>query len=199
MELFPSEKISLALPDAAIDYFPEFFDLEKANLLFQTLMKETQWQQDTITLFNKTHLQPRLTALYGNHGKPYTYSGITMRPHPWNAVLTFIKEAVEQKCETQFSSVLLNLYRNGSDSMGWHSDNERELGKNPVIASLSFGAERVFQMKHNTIKEAKQNLILKHGSLLIMAGTMQHFWKHQVPKTQQNVGPRINLTFRKLD
>jgi len=199
LELFPSEKINLALPDAKIEYFPCFFDSEKANLLFQRLLQETPWQQDTITIFNKTHLQPRLTALYGNNGKPYSYSGITMQPHPWNAPLTFIKEAVEQLCQTEFTTVLLNLYRNGNDSMGWHSDNERELGKNPVIASVSFGAERVFQMKHNTIKEAKQSLTLKHGSLLVMAGSMQHFWKHQIPKTKQNIGERINLTFRKID
>lgn len=194
--LFPQEKIIFNLPDAEMEYYPEFFPLAKANELFELLQTETPWQQDTITVFGKTHLQPRLTALFGNEGKPYGYSNIVMQPHHWSPLMMYIKEEVEKACSENFTTVLLNNYRDGRDSNGWHSDNEKELGRNPVIASISFGAERVFQLKHNTIKEAKQNITLEHGSLLVMKGTTQHFWKHQIPKTIKPIGARINLTFR---
>lgn len=193
--LFPQEKITFDLPDAEIGYYREFFSLEKANELFQLLQKEIPWQQDNITVFGKTHLQPRLTALFGNEGKPYGYSGIVMQPHSWSPLIMFIKEEVEAVCRESFTTVLLNKYRDGKDSNGWHADNEKELGRNPTIASVSFGAERVFQLKHNSL-DAKQNIILQHGSLLIMKGSTQHFWKHQIPKTTKPTGIRINLTFR---
>ena len=119
-----------------------------------------------------------------------------MHPHKWNTVIMFIKNEVETFCNTNFTTVLLNLYRDGKDSNGWHADNEKELGKNPFIASVSLGAERQFHLQHNTIKEANIKLGLEHGSLLLMNGETQHFWKHQIPKTSKIVGPRINLTFR---
>jgi len=119
-----------------------------------------------------------------------------MRPHKWNALLLYIKNEIEEICSENFTTVLLNLYRDGKDSNGWHADNEKELGKNPVIASVSFGAERSFHLQHNAIKEAKQKIILEHGSLLIMKGTTQHFWKHQIPKTAKPIEERVNLTFR---
>ncbi|AMA49344.1 MULTISPECIES: alpha-ketoglutarate-dependent dioxygenase AlkB family protein [Flavobacterium] len=194
--LFPDEKIEFLIPDAELIYYPSFFSLEQANILLKKLESEIPWQQDKITVYGKEHFQPRLTALFGNEGKPYAYSNIVMRPHPWTPLLTHIKDEVERVCDTHFTTVLLNNYRNGQDSMGWHSDNEKELGRNPIIASVSFGAERNFQLKHNSIETAKQNIHLQHGSLLIMQGAIQHFWKHQVPKTQKNVGARINLTFR---
>ncbi len=193
--LFPQEKIIFDLPDAEIEYYPELFSSAKANELFQLLQKEIPWQQDDITIFGKTLPQPRLTALFGNEGKPYGYSGIIMQPHAWSPLIMFIKEEVEKICQENFTTVLLNNYRDGKDSNGWHADNEKELGRNPVIASVSFGAERTFQLKHNTLN-AKQNIILQHGSLLIMKGTTQHFWKHQIPKTTKQIGARINLTFR---
>jgi alkylated DNA repair dioxygenase AlkB len=196
MSLFPEEKIIFDLPDAEIEYHPAFFSLEKANTLFEKLKNEIPWQQDTITVYGKNHLQPRLTALYGNEGKPYGYSNIVMHPHLWTPLLMYIKEEIEKECQENFTTVLLNYYRNGQDSNGWHADNEKELGRNPMIASVSFGAERVFQLKHNAIETAKQNITLENGSLLIMKGTTQHFWKHQIPKTQKEVGGRINLTFR---
>lgn len=196
MSLFPNEKIIFNLPDAEIEYFPSFFSTEKANELFEKLKTEILWQQDTIAVYGKNHLQPRLTALYGNEGKPYGYSNIIMQPHHWNPLLVYIKEEIEKEYKENFTTALLNYYRNGQDSMGWHADNEKELGRNPVIASLTFGAERNFQLKHNTIESAKQNITLEHGSLLIMKGSTQHFWKHQIPKTQKEVGGRINLTFR---
>jgi alkylated DNA repair dioxygenase AlkB len=137
-----------------------------------------------------------LTALYGNEGKPYSYSNIKMQPHPWNLLLQKIKSKVESVSDTNFTTVLLNQYRDGKDSNGWHADNEKELGTNPIIASISFGAERTFQLKHNSNIDLKKSIVLEHGSLLLMKGTTQHFWKHQIPKTAKPVGPRINLTFR---
>lgn len=195
MSLFPEEKIVFTLPDAEIEYFPSFFSLEESNDLFEKLKSEVHWQQDTITVFGHSHLQPRLTALYGNEGKPYGYSNIVMQPHQWTPLIMYIKNEVEKVCQENFTTVLLNLYRNGQDSNGWHADNEKELGRNPIIASVSFGAERVFQLKHNS-QDIKQNITLEHGSLLIMKGSTQHFWKHQIPKTKKEIGSRINLTFR---
>lgn len=194
--LFPSEKIIFDVPNAAIEYHPNFFTAEKSTFLFEKLCQEIPWQQDHITVYGKTHLQPRLTALFGNEGKLYSYSNIVMQPHHWNPLLMFIKNEVEDVCNENFTTVLLNLYRDGSDSNGWHADNEKELGRNPVIASVSFGAERMFHLQHNTIENAKLKINLENGSLLIMKGETQHFWKHQIPKTTKTIGPRINLTFR---
>lgn len=196
--LFNSEPLILDLPDAEIIYYSQFFDKEQADQIYAELLQEIAWQQDNITVFGKTHPQPRLTALYGNEGKPYSYSNITMQPNPWNTLLQKIKYLIEATTECQFTTVLLNQYRDGKDSNGWHADNEKELGTNPIIASLSFGAERVFQLKHNTIADAKKSIVLEHGSLLLMKGSTQHFWKHQIPKTAKPIGNRINLTFRSI-
>lgn len=194
--LFQSEPIVLHLQDAEIIYFAHFFDKKEADAIFRQLVKDIPWQQDDIQVFGKIHPQPRLTALFGNEGKPYSYSNIKMQPYPWTLLLQKIKSYVESVSDTNFTTVLLNQYRDGKDSNGWHADNEKELGSNPVIASVSFGAERIFQLKHNSISGLKQNIILEHGSLLLMKGTTQHFWKHQIPKTSKPIGPRINLTFR---
>lgn len=197
--LFQSEPIVLNLPDAEIIYYPHFFDKNEADAIFAQLTDDIPWQQDDIKVFGKTHPQPRLTALFGNEGKPYSYSNIKMQPHPWNLLLQKIKSNVESVTETNFTTVLLNQYRDGKDSNGWHADNEKELGTNPVIASVNFGAERVFQLKHNSDKNQKKSILLEHGSLLIMKGTTQHFWKHQIPKTSKPIGSRINLTFRVIE
>jgi alkylated DNA repair dioxygenase AlkB len=194
--LFQAEPLVFNLPDAEISYYSQFFDKEEADALFIELTNDIPWQQDDIRVFGKTHPQPRLTALYGNEGKSYTYSNIKMEPHPWNPLLKKIKEKIEGVSNANFSTVLLNLYRDGKDSNGWHADNEKELGQNPIIASVSFGAERIFQMKHNIISNQKINIVLEHGSLLLMKGSTQHFWKHQIPKTAKPIGSRINLTFR---
>ena len=196
--LFNSEPLILDLPDAEIIYYSQFFDKEQADKIYSELLQEIAWQQDLITVFGKTHPQPRLTALYGNEGKPYSYSNITMQPHSWNTLLQKIKYYIEETTGCQFTTVLLNQYRDGKDSNGWHADNEKELGTNPIIASLSFGAERVFQLKHNSITNAKKSIVLEHGSLLLMKGSTQHFWKHQIPKTAKPIGNRINLTFRSI-
>lgn len=194
--LFPKEKITFKVKDAEIEYYPNFFDANRANELFEKLKNEIPWQQDMITVFGKTHPQPRLTSLFGNEGKPYSYSNIVMQPHSWNPLLMFVKNEIEEVCNEHFTTVLLNYYRDGKDSNGWHADNEKELGRNPVIASVSFGAERFFHLQHTTIAEQKLKIKLEHGSLLIMKGTTQHFWKHQIPKTAKDIGARINLTFR---
>lgn len=194
--LFPTEKITFDLPNAEIEYYPNFFDADQSVTLFEKLGSEIPWQQDDITVFGKTHPQPRLTSLFGNEGKPYSYSNIVMHPHQWNLLLMFIKNEIEEICPENFTTVLLNLYRNGKDSNGWHADNERELGRNPVIASVSFGAKRSFHLQHNTLADARLKITLGNGSLLLMKGETQHFWKHQIPKTAKPIGPRINLTFR---
>ncbi len=196
--LFNNEKIILDLPDALFEYYPNFLDVDVANNFYKTLLHEIPWQQDNICVYGKNYLQPRLTSLFGNEGKSYTYSNITMTPHPWSELLLHLKELVEKQCNHQFTTLLLNLYRNENDSNGWHADNEKELGQDPIIASLSLGEERIFQLKHNTKKEVKQNIILKHGSLILMKEGSQLYYKHQIPKTKIQKKPRINLTFRTI-
>jgi alkylated DNA repair dioxygenase AlkB len=196
--LFNEEPIHLNLPDAEFIYYPNFFSKEKADIFFETLLEETPWQHDEITIFGKKILQPRLTSLYGNEGKSYGYSNIVMHPHAFNNTLTFIKDEIENIINEHFTTVLLNLYRNEKDSNGWHADNEKELGRDPVIASLSLGEERVFQIKHNTNKEVKRSIILQHGSLLVMKNGAQIHYKHQIPKASKSKKPRINLTFRNI-
>ena len=194
--LFPEEKIRLPLKDAEFEYFPNFLNQESADQLFKILLQETPWQQDDLIIFGKIYPQPRLTALYGNNGRSYGYSNIVMTPHPWTVPLTHIKEEIEQLTQLQFNAVLLNLYRNENDSNGWHADNEKELGPNPIIASISLGEERLFQLKHNSNKLEKVNLNLAHGSLLLMKEGSQINYKHQLPKSKKTKEPRINLTFR---
>lgn len=168
-----------------------------ADEVFQQLHTQVDWRQEFITLYGKRRPQPRLTAWYGDEGTTYRYSGLTLQPCRWLPVLQNIRAVVETAAACRFNSVLLNLYRTGQDSMGWHSDNEPELGRNPAIASLSFGATRRFIMRRCDRKDAaKVELSLSHGSLLLMKGKLQHHWQHQVPKTSKIVGPRINLTFR---
>ena len=184
------------LKDAEISYDQHFLSHNEASTYFDVLRKETDWQQDRIKVFGKEYDQPRLTALFSNNKKPYSYSNITMYPTPFSPVLLEIKSKIEKILNQTFTTCLLNLYRNGQDSNGWHADNEKELGINPVIASVSLGGERMFHMKHRTDKTQKLRLNLAHGSLLVMSGSTQHHWLHQIPKTKKNVGERINLTFR---
>ncbi len=196
--LFDQEKIILPLENAIFEYYPKFLNAVKADAVFANLHQETPWQLENITIFGKTHPQPRLTALYGNEGKQYSYSNITMTPHQWTAPLLAIKKDIESLIKHHFTTVLLNLYRDGKDSNGWHADNEKELGSNPIIASLSLGATRVFQIKNNTNTDDKLSIELEHGSLLIMKEDSQLFYKHQLPKTKKQINERINLTFRAI-
>lgn len=198
LDLFPKEKIILPLPDAVFEYYPNFFTNDEAEALFKKIQDETKWQHDEITIFGKKIAQPRLTCLFGNEGKPYSYSGITMHPNPWNPTLVYIKEKIEAIAQQHFTTVLANLYRNEKDSNGWHADNEKELGRNPIIASVSFGEVRKFQLKHNNNPDAKLTLNLSPGSLLLMKEGSQIHYKHQIPKATQSKKDRINLTFRTI-
>ncbi|TXE16681.1 alpha-ketoglutarate-dependent dioxygenase AlkB [Psychroserpens burtonensis] len=198
MDLFSAEKKHFNLPNAELLYIENFYNATNAEYYFDILKKTVNWQQDDITLFGKTYKQPRLTSLYANNSKPYSYSNITMQPTIFTSELQQIKSDIEQEVEHQFTSVLLNLYRNGNDSNGWHADNEKALGKNPVIASLSFGETRPFHFKHRHIKDERHKINLNHGSLLLMRGEMQHYWLHQIAKTKKTIGERINLTFRTI-
>jgi alkylated DNA repair dioxygenase AlkB len=171
--------------------------VEESARLFARLESEILWQQDQIRMFGKQILIPRLNAWYGDADKSYTYSGIHLKPHPWNDDLLWIKDRIEKEIGITFTSVLLNLYRSGNDSMGWHADDEPELGLNPSIASVSFGASRMFQMRHVS-KKIRTKIPLDNGSLLLMQGSTQHYWQHQIPKSSKALDSRINLTFRSI-
>ena len=176
-------------------YDPHFLSHLEADNYFDQLRKTLPWHQEHITMFGKSVLQPRLQAWHGDAA--YTYSGLTMQPHPWTPELIQLKVRCETIADVAFNSVLANLYRHGQDSMGWHQDNEPELGRNPVIASLNLGETRRFLLRNLHCK-TEIEYELSHGSLLIMAGELQHHWKHCVPKTAKTKAERINLTFRQI-
>ena len=178
-------------------YYPGFFTREESDVLLSKFLKEIKWKQEKIKMYGKVVNIPRLPAWYGNTDKEYTYSGIRLQPREWNDTLIFIKKAVEEKAGSEFSSVLLNLYRNGDDAVAWHSDDERELGENPTIASVSLGTSRTFRFRHREEKIV-ESIELTHGSLLIMKGETQAKWEHEVPKKKGIMLPRVNLTFRAI-
>ena len=158
-----------------------------------------KWRNDSITLYGKTFPQPRLTAWYGDSGVKYSYSNIHMQALPWTPVLLKLKTQLENDLNTRFNSVLVNYYRDGNDHMSYHSDDEKELGPNPIIASLSFGETRSFQLKHKFDLEKKTVVIpITDGSLVVMKDELQHFWQHKIAKTKKLIGPRVNLTFRMI-
>jgi alkylated DNA repair dioxygenase AlkB len=161
--------------------------------VFARLVGETPWREESVVVYGKRHLQPRLTAWYGDAS--YTYSGLRLEPLPWTELLLVIRGAVEAACGHRFNSVLLNRYRNGRDSMGMHSDDEPKLGLDPVIASLSYGATRTFILRHKRDKRTIR-LALDDGSLLLMSGQLQRHWLHGINKSSRPLGERINLTFR---
>lgn len=188
-----------SLPEAEVYYQPDFLLPREAEAYFRILLEQIAWERQQIRLFGRWVDQPRLVAWYGDPGMTYTYSGLSLTPQPWTAPLQEIRSRLESIHGVRFNSVLLNLYRDGKDSMGWHSDDEPELGTQPVIASISLGEERMFHFRHKTPdKYPTYKLRLASGSLLWMGGHTQTHWKHQLPKTQKTVGPRINLTFRKI-
>lgn len=186
----------LELPDADLQFYPDVFTHPEASTYFDSLLELIAWEQRQISFFGQLVHQPRLVAWYGDPDATYTYSNTAFEPLPWIAPLTEIKRRIETVVDVTFNSVLCNLYRDGSDSMGLHSDDEPELRAVPVIASVSFGATRTLHFRHKKRKDLKHSLDLTHGSLLLMQGSTQQFWKHGVPKTSKPVGPRINLTFR---
>lgn len=187
------------LPQADVTLYERFFTKKESDMLYNYLIENINWQQDHMRIYGKKVELPRLTAWYGDTKRPYSYSGIGMETQLWTEELLFIKSRVETVAATNFSGVLLNYYRNGQDSVSWHTDNEKMLGKDPIIGSVTFGATRLFQMRHRTNKEQKISIPLTHGALLLMKGSTQLFWEHQVPKTNKTIFPRINLTFRVLD
>jgi alkylated DNA repair dioxygenase AlkB len=201
-ELFSTNevrKIEFDLPGADVTLFDNFFSLEESNKLYNSLLQNTPWQQEQITIHGKDVDYPRLTAWYGDATKDIKYTNTKSRMHSWNADLLFIKERIEQEVNVKFTRCLLNYYRDGKDSVDWHQDYKGEQRKNTVIASVTLGATRPFQLKHATRKDLKRLAIpLTHGSLLLMQGATQENWKHKIPKTTKKIEPRINLTFRWL-
>jgi alkylated DNA repair dioxygenase AlkB len=169
----------------------------EANTYFKLFQNTLPFHQGNITIFGKTYPIPRLEAFFATGNQRYSYSGKTLISHPFTPELLDIKRKIEEISSETFNCVLVNLYRDGQDSNGWHADNEPELGKNPSIASLSLGASRRFDLRHN-LSNQKLSFELNHGSLLVMKGEMQHFWKHQIAKTKKVTEPRINLTFRTI-
>jgi alkylated DNA repair dioxygenase AlkB len=188
----------LNLPDAELDFYPVFFAAEVADRLLRELLEATAWRQDTIKRGGMQMPLPRLTAWYGDEGIRYTYSRIENVALPWTQPLLEVKRAVEPPSGVMFNGVLLNRYRTGRDSVSWHADDEPEFGERPVIASVSFGGTRTFQLKHKTRKDLKAAIELTHGSLLIMRADTQANWLHQIPKTARRVEERVNLTFRAI-
>ncbi len=186
----------LSMPDAEVYLDRACFTPAESDRLLADLTANIAWEHKAIQFMGKQVMQPRLMAWYGDAGKSYSYSGLTVHPLPWIPTLLTMKKRLEALAGVTFNSVLLNQYRDGQDSVGWHSDDEPDLGTNPVIASVSLGATRNFQFKHKHNPDLKRAVELTHGSLLLMRGTTQHFWKHQIPKTKKPLGARINLTFR---
>ena len=185
------------MPDADVSYLNDLDLGLPPEVALHRLIADVPWRQENIVVWNKVYLQPRLIASYGDRDTDYTYSGLTLSPLPWTDLLLEIKRRVENVAEASFNSVLLNYYRDNRDSMGFHSDDEPELG--PVIASLSLGEERTFVLKHKLNKSAKPvRLKLASGSLLLMKGETQRNWKHGIAKLTRPCGPRVNLTFRRI-
>ncbi|TDD74696.1 alpha-ketoglutarate-dependent dioxygenase AlkB family protein [Flavobacterium caseinilyticum] len=184
------------LPDTELLLHDNFFNKEESNHYYTTLLQATPWQKYAMEIYDKTVTVPRMISWYEDNNN----LGADLKKPNWTPELLSIKDRVEKETQKKFNSVLLNLYRNGNDGVGWHSDREQNFGPNAIIASVSFGETRMFRLRHKFRKEIPSvEIPLHHGSLLLMAGTTQSFWQHQVPKTTKDILPRINLTFRKID
>ncbi len=180
-------------------FIHNFLNEDFADNYFRILRSEINWRQDKFKIFGKVIEVPRLTAWYGDVGIKYSYSGLNLIANGWHPTIEMIKIQIEKHFQFSFNSVLINYYRDNNDSMGWHSDDEKELGSSPIIAIVSFGETRKLQFKHKFNKEIKpMGLDLNNGSLLIMQGDSQHNWIHQIPKSKKVIGERISLTFRKI-
>ena len=188
--------ININIPDGDVSICLNLFSAQESDKFFEVLKNEIDWKQEQINFFGKTHDIPRLTAWYGDLGKSYSYAGISVEPLSWTDTLLQIKEKIESVSNVKFNSVLLNRYRSGNDGVSWHSDDEPELGVNPIIGSVSFGQSRPFHLKHKDLEGVKEKVTLEHGSYLLMKGETQHKWLHQIPKSKKEMGERINLTFR---
>ena len=192
------EIYKIDIPDGELYYIPNYIPELEAQTIYRELYHQTPWRQDEVTVFGKKYQQPRLTALFADVPLPYSYAGLTLYPVPFLPILNTLRQQISRDTSITFNSCLLNLYRDGRDSNGWHADNEKELGMNPWIASLSFGEERSFRLKHRYDKSQKLKMDLIVGSLVLMGGKLQQYWLHQIPKTAKMVQPRINATFRFL-
>jgi len=191
-----AEPRALDLPDADVRWWPRAFAAEEADRLYAALRAGIDWQQEEILIFGKRRRVPRLVAWHGDPAATYTYSGTMHTPRPWTDELLLIRGRLQSLTGHRYNSVLLNLYRDGRDGMGWHADDEPELGPAPAIASLSLGATRRFRLRHRRRRELACALDLAHGDLLLMSGGTQHAWQHALAKTARLVGERINLTYR---
>ena len=198
MSLFTTSGEWLNEPNLNLFWQPSFLSQAQADSYLQTLQQQLNWQQGVITLYGKTHKEPRLSSYYGDEDAHYRYSGKAMQAQPWHPLLSTLGKQLSLRFETPFNAVLCNYYRDGQDGMGWHSDDEAELGPSPTIASLSLGATRRFIMRNKEMPTQKRNFELSHGSLIVMAGPTQQHWQHSVTKTQTSVANRINLTFRHI-
>ncbi|MFD2599818.1 alpha-ketoglutarate-dependent dioxygenase AlkB family protein [Sphingobacterium corticis] len=193
-----SERIIEILPfDGSAEYYGLVWNKNESDILYEQLMQNIEWRHDEVVLFGKRIVTKRKVAWYGDETYPYTYSNATKYALPWTNELQQIKVRVEEATGERFNSCLLNLYHDGSEGMAWHSDSEKELKKHGAIASVSFGAERKFALKHKKNGE-KVEIFLEHGSLLVMQGKTQTNWLHRIPPTKKIHQPRINLTFRSL-
>jgi len=190
-----SNPVEVINRDGRVRHQPEYLSIEEADALFSYLNRNLDWQQRKIFIFGEWHLQPRLIAFLGNDEILYSYSGDTLRSILWPDEIAKIAVKLSKELKNEFNVVLANYYQNGEDSMGWHADNETELGKNPMIASISLGQPRKFKLRHRDGEQ--KNLVLEHGSLLTMSGECQQYWQHALPKIRTD-GARINLTFRKI-
>src|SRR5262245_42260346 len=197
-KLFHEDDIGNLLPnDGTVYYYGKILNSKSASRIFDLLMKNILWKNDEVIIFGKRIITKRKAAWYGDSDYSYTYSNSTKQALPWTEELSWLRQIIEGLIGTKFNSCLLNLYHNGNEGMGWHSDDEKSLGKNNTIASLSFGAERKFSFKHKQTKQTV-SLILEHGSLLAMKGVTQSNWLHSLPKSKNITQPRINLTFRTM-
>src|SRR5919198_3112673 len=188
---------SILNKDGIVNYYGKILSSEEADQYFDLLMQNILWEKDEVIIFGRHIATKRKVAWYGDSEYLYTYSNTTKRALAWTKELSELKQIVEEYAGTKFNSCLLNLYHNGNEGMGWHSDDEKPLGKNNTIASLSFGAERKFSFKHKQTKQIV-SLVLEHGSLLVMKGATQSNWLHSLPKSKNITQPRINLTFRTM-
>lgn len=194
MDLFSD--LPLPLPDAELRFQANWLEAATADRWLAALLDGTPWEQPRLQLHGRSYPVPRLLAWYGDSEASYRYSGQTHRPLPWTPLLAEIRGQVESAVGQRLNGVLLNYYRDGRDSMGWHSDDEPELGRNPLVASLSLGGTRRFDLRRKGQTRIEHSLQLGHGSLLVMSGPTQHYWQHQVAKTRHACTPRLNLTFR---
>lgn len=189
----------MQLVDGELCLYPQWLEEREIQALFQTLQTQVPWEQSVIQLYGRAVKIPRLNAWFGDAGCGYAYSGYRLPLHPWLPVLAELRQRLHNEVGVDSNSVLVNLYRDGQDSVAWHSDDEPELGRNPTIASISLGAERRFSLRHRRDKTLKPlHLQLSSGSLLLMTGTTQHHWHHCLPKCAAATAPRISLTFRQI-